>query len=239
MAPLGRYRRVIAVDLPGYGDTEFVDSSYSVTWYAAWVADLVRALDLTRVHLGGLSLGGWITLEVAIGRPGLVSRVIPINPGGVSEKLRYRHIATWLASHPRWNSRIYRWTANMGRRLTRLQLRHAAVVHTSVLTDDLIDAVIINASRPHAGEAFAATQRWALMGGPQTWSLVSRLPRVLVKTLILAGGADKLVPVADSVRAARLVRDGDIRVFKRCGHWLVRDCPSEFVDAVNTFLGLT
>jgi pimeloyl-ACP methyl ester carboxylesterase len=239
LAPLGKHRRVIAVDLPGYGDTEFADSSYSVPWYAAWVADLIRALGLARIHLGGLSLGGWITLEVAISRPDIVFRVIPINPGGVSEKLQYQRTATWLANHPGWNARIYKWTANMGRRLTRLQLRRAAVMHASVLTDDLIDAVIINGRRPHAGEAFACTQRWALTGGPQTWSLVSRLPRVGAKTLVIAGRADKLVPVADSVRAAQLVRDGDVRVFDRCGHWLVRDCPFEFVDAVHTFLGVT
>src|SRR5205807_6797323 len=83
LVSLGRRRRVIAPDLPGYGETEFSVSSYSIPWYGDWVADLIDGLGLDRVDLAGLSLGGWITLEVAISHPDVVRRIIPINPGGV------------------------------------------------------------------------------------------------------------------------------------------------------------
>lgn len=125
----------------------------------------------------------------------------------------------------------------MGRRLTRMQVcANVGRKNASALTDDLIDAVIINGKRPHAGEAFAATQRWAFNVGAEGWSLVSRLPQVRAKTLIIAGQNDKIVPVADSIRASQLVQDGDVRILEPCGHRLVRDCPTEFVHAVNQFL---
>ncbi len=232
---LGRSRRVIAPDLPGYGETEFTDSPYSIPWYADWIAALIHRLGVDRVDLAGLSLGGWITLEVAIGQPGLVRRIVPINPGGVTERFKYLRIARYLANHPAVNSWMYRSYAHMGRRLTRMQLRRI-IENPAALTDELVDVVLVNCRNPHAGEAFSATQRWAFGLGPQGWSLVPRLPQVAAKTLVIAGRNDKIVPVADSVRAAQLVQHGDVRILEPCGHWLVRDRPTEFVEAVDEFL---
>ncbi|WP_156685744.1 alpha/beta fold hydrolase [Mycobacterium sp. Marseille-P9652] len=236
LASLGARRRVIAPDLPGYGDTQFTDASYSIPWYADWVAALIHRLGLDRVDLAGLSLGGWITLEVAISRPEIVRRIVPVNPGGVTETFKYLHLARWLANHPAVNKQAYHAYARLGRRFTRMQLRRI-VEHPAALSDDLVDAVILNCRSPHAGEAFSATQRWTFGLGPRGWSLVSRLPQVRAKTLVIAGRDDRLVPVADSVRASQLVQDGEVRIFEPCGHWLVRDCPEEFVEAVSRFLG--
>ena len=115
LVSLGQDRRVIAPDLPGYGETEFLDSSFSIPWYGDWVADLVRGYGFDRVDLGGLSLGGWITLEVAITHPDLVRRIIAINPGGITETFEFMRTAMWLASHPRLQNRIDRLSVSMGR----------------------------------------------------------------------------------------------------------------------------
>jgi pimeloyl-ACP methyl ester carboxylesterase len=237
LASLGRHRRVIAPDLPGYGETEYPESSFSIPWYGDWVTDLIRGYGSDRVDLAGLSLGGWITLEVAINHPDVVRRIIPINPGGITEEFKFMRAANWIAHHPRLENRVDRLSVSLGRGLTRLQLRAGVgMKNTSALTDDLIDAVIVSGKRPRAGEAFAATQRWAVDAGSDGLSLVPELPRITAKTLILAGRDDNLVPVADSVRASQLVQDGRVRVLEPCGHWLVRECPTEFVHAVNEFL---
>lgn len=236
LVSLGQRRRVIAPDLPGYGDTEFPGSDFSIPWYADWVEGLIGSYGFDRVDLGGLSLGGWITLEAAINQLGALRRIIPINPGGITEKFKFMRTAKWVANHPRLAHRMDRLSVSMGRRLVRLQLRAGlGMKSASALTDELIDAVIISGKRPRAGEAFAATQRWALNGG--SLSLVSGLPQIKAKTLIIAGRNDPLVPVADSIRAAQLIPDGDVLVLDACGHWLVRECPTEFVRAVDQFLG--
>jgi pimeloyl-ACP methyl ester carboxylesterase len=237
LVDLGQRRRVIAPDLPGYGETEFPESAFSIHWYGDWVADLIRGYGFDRVDLGGLSLGGWITLEVAITHPDVVRRVVAINPGGITEQYKFMRTAKWVANHPRLENRMDRLSVSMGRGLLRMQLRASlGMKNASALSDDLIDAVIISGKRPHAGEAFAATQRWAFGAGSEGLSLVPKLPRITARTLILAGRNDRLVPVADSIQASRLVRDGQVRVLEPCGHWLVRERPTEFVHAVNQFL---
>ncbi len=237
LVALGQRRRVIAPDLPGYGETEFPESDFSIPWYSDWVDDLIRGHGFDWVDVAGLSLGGWITLEVAISHPDAVRRIVAINPGGITEKFKFMCTAKWVADRPRLAHRMNTCSVSMGHRLVRLQLRAGlGMKNGSGLTDELIDAVIISGKRPHAGEAFAATQRWALNAGSGGLSIVSRLPQIRAKTLILAGSDDPLVPVADSIRASQLVSDGDVLVLEPCGHWLVRECPTEFVHAVNRFL---
>jgi pimeloyl-ACP methyl ester carboxylesterase len=237
LAELGLRRRVIAPDLPGYGETAFPDSSFSIPWYADWVKDLIRSYGLDRVDLGGLSLGGWITLEMAITHPDVVRRIVAINPGGVTERYKFMRTAQWVANHPRLGNGMNRLSVNLGRGVLRAQLRASlGMQNSSALSDDLIDAVILSGKRAHAGEAFAATQRWAFGAGPEGLSLVSRLPRITARTLVLAGRDDRLVPVADSIRASRLVQDGRVRVLEPCGHWLARDRPTEFVEETEQFL---
>lgn len=237
LTSLGLHRRVITPDLPGYGESEFPHSSFSVPWYCDWVADLIRTLALDRVDLGGLSLGGWIALEAAISHPDVVRRVIAINPAGVTETFPFMRAARWVANHPGLVNRIRKSYLSLGRGMTRIQLRATvSATNPSAFPDDLIDAVIHNGTRKHAGEAFAATLQWALATGPQGWSMLSRLPRVKTKTLVIAGCADKIVPVRASVRASQLLPNGEVCVLEPCGHWLVNDRPAEFVQAVNRFL---
>jgi len=237
LVSLGRRRRVIAPDLPGYGDSEFPsDSPFSVPWYGEWVAELIRGHGFDRVDLGGLSLGGWITLAVAIDHPGVVRRILAINPGGITDRFRFMRTVEWLVRHPALQRRMYRLSVSLGRGLIRLQLRAGlGMTNAAALTDGLIDAVVVSGKRPRAGEAFAATQRWAF-ADPANLSLMAKLPQIEAETLMLAGRDDKLVPVADSIRASQAVPHGQLRVLAPCGHWLVRDRPVEFADAVNEFL---
>ncbi|MBL1076969.1 alpha/beta fold hydrolase [Nocardia sp. 2] len=82
------HRRVVAPDLPGYGASALPPGAVpDIGWYVDWVEHLCRAMGLDRIDLGGLSLGGFIALQTALDRPGLVRRLVLINPAGLSETL--------------------------------------------------------------------------------------------------------------------------------------------------------
>jgi pimeloyl-ACP methyl ester carboxylesterase len=164
------------------------------------------------------------------------SAILAINPGGITDRFRFMRTVEWLVRHPALQRRMYRLSVSLGRGLIRLQLRAGlGMTNAAALTDGLIDAVVVSGKRPRAGEAFAATQRWAF-ADPANLSLMAKLPQIEAETLMLAGRDDKLVPVADSIRASQAVPHGQLRVLAPCGHWLVRDRPVEFADAVNEFL---
>jgi abhydrolase domain-containing protein 6 len=77
--------RVIAVDLPGFGESGLVDGGdYSIEAQAERIRSFVRTLGLTRFHLGGSSTGGNIAGAYAARYPETVESLWLISPLGVS-----------------------------------------------------------------------------------------------------------------------------------------------------------
>jgi pimeloyl-ACP methyl ester carboxylesterase len=73
VAALADSFRVIAVDLPGFGDSEKpLGAPYDARFFAHSVIALLDALELDRAHLVGNSLGGRVALEVALHAPSRV-----------------------------------------------------------------------------------------------------------------------------------------------------------------------
>ncbi|MBG0831781.1 alpha/beta hydrolase [Planomonospora sp. ID67723] len=74
----GRFR-VVRPDLRGYGRTPYAaDRPYSDS---GDVAELLAAIEVERAVLVGSSHGAGVALELAAAHPGLVSRLVLLNPG--------------------------------------------------------------------------------------------------------------------------------------------------------------
>jgi pimeloyl-ACP methyl ester carboxylesterase len=74
---------VIAVDLPGFGDSAplYGQAEVPPARLAESVADLLGELGVTAPHLAGNSLGGWVALELAARRP--VASITLCSPAGL------------------------------------------------------------------------------------------------------------------------------------------------------------
>ena len=84
---------VIAVDLPGHGDSSpFRARDSAPADIAARVAELLDELGLQTVHVGGNSLGGWVALELAeYGRARSVTASLRLACGPRSRRLTCEH----------------------------------------------------------------------------------------------------------------------------------------------------
>jgi len=92
---------VIAVDLPGFGESAPLRGEPSPAALAAAVAGLLDELGVITPHVAGNSLGGWVTMELARRRP--VASVTLLSPAGL-----------WRGSTPyycRISLRATRWLA--------------------------------------------------------------------------------------------------------------------------------
>ncbi|MDP8223170.1 MAG: alpha/beta hydrolase [Candidatus Lernaella stagnicola] len=74
--------RVILIDQPGMGRSEIPsdDYTYSIENQAAGVAGLVEALGVDRYTIGGSSMGGGISLYLALTKPESIERLILFDP---------------------------------------------------------------------------------------------------------------------------------------------------------------
>jgi (E)-2-((N-methylformamido)methylene)succinate hydrolase len=79
IAALADGARVIAVDLPGHGESDPLPGGAGLPDYVAWAARVVQALGLGAVNIAGHSMGALIAAGLAVDRPELVSRVALLN----------------------------------------------------------------------------------------------------------------------------------------------------------------
>ncbi|MER7752760.1 alpha/beta fold hydrolase [Kitasatospora sp. NPDC097643] len=86
VAALGERHPVYAVDTlddPGRSVQRAVAAGSAEN--AAWLGEVLAGLGLERVHLVGLSYGGWLALNQAIHAPDRLASVAPLDPGGIEK----------------------------------------------------------------------------------------------------------------------------------------------------------
>src|SRR5947209_10480681 len=97
---LSRERDVIAVDLPGHGDSPLVGGiQASPIGYAPLVAATLDRLGLENVDVAGNSMGAWTGLELA--KLGRARSVVALAPAGLWAKRSAwsSHATLWLLHH--------------------------------------------------------------------------------------------------------------------------------------------
>lgn len=74
-----RRRVVVAIDMPGHGDSVVGDGDLTIGGYVDDVAGILREEGLSGVAAVGHSLGGVIAVELAVRHPDLVSRIVGVD----------------------------------------------------------------------------------------------------------------------------------------------------------------
>jgi 2-hydroxy-6-oxo-6-(2'-aminophenyl)hexa-2,4-dienoate hydrolase len=82
----GERYRAIAIDLPGYGESDKPDVPYGPEWFAEFVVKFLRALGIERARIVGNSMGGHTAALIAAKYPGVVEKLVLVDPSGVRGK---------------------------------------------------------------------------------------------------------------------------------------------------------
>jgi pimeloyl-ACP methyl ester carboxylesterase len=97
--PLAAEHRVIAVDLPGFGDSAHGAGDYSSSFAAESLRQLIERLGLGPVHLTGQDIAGPTTFRLAAQHPGLIRSYTGIETGlpgfGLEMLADVTHGGTW------------------------------------------------------------------------------------------------------------------------------------------------
>ncbi|WP_158879474.1 alpha/beta fold hydrolase [Amycolatopsis anabasis] len=90
-------REVIAIDLPGFGESPPHGGSYSLAASIEVLGEFFVRLGLDRPHVAGNSLGGLLSL--ALGEAGLVRSVTALSPAGLWTPREGRYVLAILRAH--------------------------------------------------------------------------------------------------------------------------------------------
>ncbi|MFI6695427.1 alpha/beta fold hydrolase [Streptomyces sp. NPDC050433] len=215
-------RRVIAADLRGYGGSTVLPGKTTLTTFAWDIAALLDRLDVDRVVLGGLSMGGQIVLEFY--------RLFP-------ERVRALVLADTFAAAETEPGKVARHA--MADRLLREGMGpYADEVLTRMVTPHNVAALpavaghVRDMMRAAPPEGAAA----ALRGRAERPDYVGMLGRVAVPTLVVVGSEDEYTPVADARVMSEGIPDATLAVIDGAGHLPNLERRAEFDAALGAFL---
>ncbi len=189
--------RVIAPDLPGFGESEKPPPSryrYDFESFCESLADLVAAVGLGRVSLCGHAMGGAVALTVAATYAHVVDKLVLVNPLVYPPRPdALSRIAAVPVLGPLVFKQLYGRSLFRSRFLD--QSSTADEGEASRRVDHLFDLFDVPAAR----EAAYATMRAML----DTRPLTASVPRVKAPTLVVWGRANRASPVEQGRRLAR------------------------------------
>lgn len=79
LAEMGKDRLAIAMDTPGFGESDSSPEMPSISDYAGTALDLIKAFDLPTVDLMGYHTGSKVAVETAIQAPDKINRVVMVS----------------------------------------------------------------------------------------------------------------------------------------------------------------
>lgn len=228
VAPLAKAFRVICPDLPGFGKSDMKPVSASIPgWWAEVIIGLLDKLGIDKAHFVGNSMGGMITLKIALELPQRVDRMVLMGPGGgfpVSSVFPTEGIKTLAGFYD-----------DPGPSLERLKgFISQFVFDPSQLTDELIQQRLEAATDPRI--VAQPPMRLGLAGPPEELWRDARLTRLPHETLIIWGREDRVLPLDTGFVLMKQIPRARLLVIPQCGHWVQWEHADEFNRAVGDFL---
>jgi len=228
IAALAPARRVVRVDLPGFGLTgPAPDGDYRIERYVEFVTALLDALDIERCVLAGNSFGGWVAWETALAAPARVGALILVDSAGYPLESQSVPIGFRIARIPFLN-RLMEVTLPRGVIESSLQNTYG---DPSRVTPALVDRYYELTLRE--GNRAALAKRFA--DGRHSGD-TARLSELQMPTLILWGGRDRLIPPAYGEQFQHDIPGSRLVVFPELGHVPHEEDPAATVAAVRSFL---
>lgn len=224
--------RVIAPDLPGYGDSDKPSHlDYGPDSAANFVYDFSQELGLTRFSLVGSSAGGSIAGLLALEHPEMVERMVLVGSGGFGREV------SWylrIISVPGVGDLVYQPRLNNKMGVTKyLFYRPPAIL------DELLPEMNRAKVLPGAREAMLRSVRSSvnLLGLRKESYILERLKESEVPLMTVWGAEDIIIPVSHAENVRRELPESVVQVIPECGHWPHMEKPGEFNPMLTSFLG--
>lgn len=226
---------VIAVDLPGHGESSRGPGDYSLGAMASSLRDLIDLLGVVRVHLVGHSLGGGISMQFVYQFPERVADMVLVSSGGLGEEaftgLRAASVpGSELALRFAINARTLRGAAWIGEHLGRFGLRPHALSPRALETVSWL-------GEEDRRAAFLATLRSVVGPGGQHVSALDKLHLMADRRILIVwGDEDPMIPMTHGEAAHALLPGSRFVVFPGAAHEPHVHDPERFATLVADHL---
>lgn len=210
MTKLAERFDVVVPEHPGFGLSDEPNWLENIHDLAYFYLDFMRTMGLTRVHIVGSSIGGWLALEIAVRDSSRIASLMLVAPSGIQ--------VPGLQTGD-----IFLWTPEQ-------------LVRNTLFDQALADRMLSQAVSPEQMET-AIKNRFTvarLAWEPRLHNpfLAKWLHRIDVPTGIIWGESDRILPVAYADEFKKRIPHAEVNVVRRCGHLPQVEKVDEFCDIV-------
>lgn len=235
ISELSKNYRVIAVDLPGYGKSSKAPHSGLMTFYAGVIGELIQKLDLGPVNLAGHSMGGQISMVLALEKPELVKRLILVDPAGFE---------SFTAGQKNWFKDVM--TPNLVRLTTVEAIESNLASNFYRMPEDakfmIEDRIAMRDASDFDNYCLAVARS---VHGMVDEAVLEKIPQIKTPTLIFFGENDMLIPnrylnpgftskIAEN--GAALIKGSKLVMVPKCGHFMMFEKPEVFNTETRNFI---
>jgi 3-oxoadipate enol-lactonase len=205
---LGRRFRCLALDYRDVGDSDPAGGDYGIRDVAGDCFALAGELGIERASLVGISMGGFIALEMALARPAFVDRLalVVTSAGGDTHVSTSREVMAALLPRPGE-------TVESGEGARRVCSLVAGPGFAERHPEAIDEFVEIAQHRPMHVEAYLRQ-----LAACRAHDVAGRLGEIAAPTLVIHGDADPLVPLENGRFLAERIPGAGLIVYAGVGH---------------------
>ncbi len=205
-------QRMLAIDLPGHGKSPGM-GKHSIPEYSRCLLDFMNELGFYKAIFVGHSMGGGISLDIALNHPDYM-----IGMGLIASNARLRVAQAILdglalpATVPLTIQAIVDWSygPQADGALIKLAARQLGETRPAVLSGDLQAC--------------------------NNFDVIQRLPEVNRPTLIVCGTEDKMTPIRYSEAMAAKIPNAALQTIDSAGHMVMLEQPRRVAGILNIFI---
>ena len=215
--------RVITPDFRGFGESPLGDDAPSLDVVADDVIALLDSLDIERAVIGGVSLGGYVTLNLLRRYPERVRAAVLVDTKAAADDdgAKERREAMAVAVEAAGNNEAY--------------------------ADGWYGSLIGPTTRSWRPEEAARVREWASATPVQAGAWYQRamaarrdsldlLPSVQVPSFIAVGTEDEITPMADAETMRLALAHSRLAIVAASGHLSPLEAPSDLARPLQSFL---
>jgi len=205
---------VIVPEHPGFGDSDtpvWLDTIHDLAYF---YLDLLDELDLDRVHLVGVSLGGWVAAELAIRDTRRLASLVLVGAAGIHVP-GIEQIDPFLRTD---------------------EQRIRDFFHDPKRADEMVARLLSPEHEDIAMKNRVATAKLSWQPRGHDPHLYKWLHRIDVPTLLVWGAHDRLFPKEYAFAYQQLIPRSNAVIVPECGHLPHVEQATVFVSALEDFI---
>lgn len=223
---LAQRRRVLALDLPGFGASDKPDVDYSTRYFVETIARLLDEKRIRRATLVGNSMGGQIAMAFALAHPERLDKLVLVDPAGVH-------------ALPYWLGRVA-LLAVPGVRMPRVPQPFVEAVFRAAFPTrpDLQQRYTRAYMRGIASREYPLHLRSMLRAARGVLQAPMRrhAAEIAAPTLIVWGARDLVLPVTAARPLRAAMPNARLLIYSQSGHCPMVDQPDRWNRDVEAFL---